>query len=319
MSALRPSSRDDDEAVLRVLAAREARDFGLTDFLRGFLTHQWRVAGFEPSTDAVVAEHGGVTVGYAALFDEGALAFVDPDHEGEDVGRQLLAWVEERALKSRRTCHRQLVAGSNERAHALLAGAGYGKIRSVIEMARALDPPPEPPSVPAGIRFDELDVAADGRAVHAADAASFADNADYREVSFESFFDEHLSGPGLEPALSRVARRGEAIAGFTVCRRHPDDVGYVDLLAVDPSERGRGLGTALLLTAFAEFASAGLREARLDVASDNSRGLRLYDRAGMTKRVHVDVFEKQVDYVGRKARVTAAAGPTSAARRVHAG
>jgi mycothiol synthase len=309
MCALRPSSRDDDEAVLRVLAAREARDFGVADFLHGFLTNQWRVAGFEPSTDAVVAEAGGVALGYAALFDEGALAFVDPNHEGEGVGLQLLAWVEGRALKSRRTCHRQVVAGGNEHGHALLAGAGYRKIRSVIEMARALEPPPEPPSVPAGIRLDRLDVAADGHAVHAADAASFAGNADYREVSFASFHDEHLSAPGLEPAFSRVARRAEAVAGFTVCRRQAEGVGYVDLLAVDPSERGRGLGIALLLTAFADFASGGLREARLDVASDNERGLRLYDRAGMTERVHVDVFEKQVDYVGGKARVIAGAGP----------
>jgi mycothiol synthase len=310
MSALRPSSRDDDEAVLRVLAAREARDFGVADFVRGFLISQWRVSDFEPGTDAVVAEDGAAAIGYAALFDEGAIAFVDPEHEGDGVDRQLLAWVERRALKTRRTRHRQLVAGSNERGQALLAGAGYRKVRSVIQMARALDPPPQPPSVPAGIRLDQLDVAADGRAVHATDAAAFADNADYREVSFQCFYDEHLSGPGLEPALSRVARRGEVVVGFSVCRRHPEGVGYVDLLAVDPSERGRGLGIALLLTAFADFASSGLREARLDVASDNPRGLRLYDRAGMSERVRVDVFEKQVDYVGGKARLKVGAGPS---------
>jgi mycothiol synthase len=319
MSALRPSSRDDDQAVLRVLAAREARDFGVADFVRGFLIDQWRVSKFEPATDAVVAEHAGVAVGYAALFDEGAIAFVDPEHERQGAGGKLLSWVEGRALKARRTCHRQLVAGSNERGHALLGGAGYRKVRSVIEMARTLEPLPEPPPIPAGVRLDQLDLAADGRAVHAADAASFAGNADYREVSFQSFYDEHLSGPGLEPGFSRVARRGDAIAGFTVCRRHPDDVGYVDLLAVDPNERGRGLGTALLLTAFADFASAGLREARLDVASDNPRGLRLYDRAGMTERVHIDVFEKRVDYVGKKAPMTARAGPASAPRRFRAG
>jgi mycothiol synthase len=310
MSALRPSSRDDDEAVLRVLAAREARDFGVADFVRGFLTNQWRVSEFEPTTDAVVAEEDGVPIGYAALFEEGALAFVDPEHERKGAGGQLLAWAEGRARKARRTGHRQLVAGSNERGQALLARAGYRKVRSVVQMARALEPPPEPPSVPAGIRLDQLDVAADGRAVHATDAAAFADNADYREVSFQSFHDEHLSGPGLEPAFSRVARRGEAVAGFTVCRRQPEGVGYVDLLAVDPGERGRGLGIALLLTAFADFASGGLREARLDVASDNPRGLRLYDRAGMSERVRVDVFEKQVDYVGGKARLKVGAGPS---------
>ena len=74
--------------------------------------------------------------------------------------------------------------------------------------------------------------------------------------------------------------------------------GYVDLLAVDPSERGRGLGVSLLLTAFEDFARAGLREAWLDVASDNPRGLRLYHRAGMTERVRIDVYEKPVHFGG---------------------
>ena len=110
MSALRPSNRDDDEAVLRVLAAREARDFGIADFVRGFLINQWRVSKFEPSTDAIVAEDGGAVIGYAALFDEGAIAFVDPEHERKGAGGKLLSWVEGRAIKSRRTCHRQLVA-----------------------------------------------------------------------------------------------------------------------------------------------------------------------------------------------------------------
>ena len=95
-----------------------------------------------------------------------------------------------------------------------------------------------------------------------------------------------------------MARRGDAIAGFTLCRQQPEGSGYVDLLAVDPSERGRGLGTSLLLTAFECFARAGLREAWLDVASDNPRGLRLYDRAGMSERLRVDVYEKPVQYIG---------------------
>jgi ribosomal protein S18 acetylase RimI-like enzyme len=89
-----------------------------------------------------------------------------------------------------------------------------------------------------------------------------------------------------------VARRGSTIAGFTICRRSGPDTGYVDLLAVDERERARGLGTLLLLRAFAAFARAGLREAQLETASDNPRALRLYERAGMSVRHRVDVFEK---------------------------
>ncbi len=63
------------------------------------------------------------------------------------------------------------------------------------------------------------------------------------------------------------------IAGFLLARRFAEDaVGYVDIFAVDPRHQRRGVGTALLASAFAAFAAAGLREAQLGVASDNPRG-----------------------------------------------
>jgi ribosomal protein S18 acetylase RimI-like enzyme len=292
MLALRPSRRNDPETVLRVLAAREARDFGVVDFIRGFLVERWRIDEFEPGADAVVAEDRGAAVGYGALFEHGALAFVDPDHEHKGAGSRLLEWVEARAVQAGRPCHRQVIAAANASGHALLGAAGYQRMRSVIQMTRALHPLQPVPMIPERIALDQLDVAADAHALHLADTASFAGTADYEPSSFEAFEQEHLQAPDLDPALSRVARRGEAIAGFTLCRRRRDRVGYVDLLAVDPRERGRGLGACMLATAFADFVRLGLHDARLDVASDNARGLRLYERAGMTERIRVDVFEK---------------------------
>ena len=294
--ALRPSSHDDDDDVLRVLAAREAHDFGLAEFIRGFLLERWREQRFRPEADAVVAHDGDVVVGYAGLFEQGALVFVDPGHERQGAGSRLREWVEAQAEERRRSHHRQVIAHENAGAHALLAAAGYQQIRSVIQMAKALDAAAPAPPPPAEITLARLNLPADGRALHLADTASFAGNADFEPSSFESFDQEHLQSPHLDLELSRVARRGGAIVGFTLCRRQPDGTGYVDLLAVDPSERGRGLGTSLLLTAFECFARAGLREAWLDVASDNARGLRLYDRAGMSERLRVDVYEKPVQY-----------------------
>jgi ribosomal protein S18 acetylase RimI-like enzyme len=184
-----------------------------------------------------------------------------------------------------------------------LTAAGYQHVRSVIQMAQTTAAAvPAPP--PAGITLAALDLPADARALHLADTASFAGNADYEPSSFESFELEHLRSPYVDRELSRVARRGESIAGFTLCRRSPEGSGYVDLLAVDPSERGRGLGTSLLLTAFEAFARAGLRDASLDVASDNPRGLRLYHRAGMSERLRVDVYEKPVNFIARGTRAT---------------
>ncbi|MGZ4325941.1 MAG: GNAT family N-acetyltransferase [Solirubrobacteraceae bacterium] len=290
--------------MLRVLAAREARDFGVADFIRGFLLERWREQRFRPEADAVVAQDGDVVVGYAGLFEQGALVFVDPGHERQGVGSRLREWAEALAEERRRSHHRQVIAHGNTGAHALLEAAGYQQVRSVIQMAKALEAAATAPAPPPGITLAPLDLPTDARALHLADTASFAGNADYQPSSFESFEQDHLQSPYLDTDLSRVARRGDAIAGFTLCRRQPEGSGYVDLLAVDPSERGRGLGTSLLLTAFADFARAGLRDAWLDVASDNPRGLRLYDRAGMSERLRVDVYEKPVRFIGNGARHT---------------
>jgi mycothiol synthase len=303
--ALRPSSRDDDDDVLRVLAAREARDFGVVDFISGFLLERWREQRFDPETDAVVALDGDVVVGYAGLFEHGALAFVDPSCERQGVGSRLREWAEALAVERRRSHHRQVIAHGNADGHALLTAAGYDQVRSVIQMAKSIQPVTPAPPPPAGITLAPLDLPADARALHLADTASFAGNADFQPSSFESFELEHLQSPYLDHALSRVARRADAIAGFTLCRRNAEGSGYVDLLAVDPSERGRGLGTGLLLTAFEAFARAGLRDAWLDVASDNPRGLRLYHRAGMSERLRVDVHEKPVTFTRSGTRATA--------------
>ena len=87
---------------------------------------------------------------------------------------------------------------------------------------------------------------------------------------------------------------GQRLMREAVCRRWGPSVGYIDLLAVIEPERGQGLGSLLLLSAFADFAYMGLGEATLDVASDNQRALRVYERAGMTARHRINVFEKRI-------------------------
>lgn len=292
MLPLRPATREDAAAVLAVLQARDRHDFGAGDFTRRELTAQWRDPEFVPETDSVVADNGGAVAGYATLVPAGAIAFVDPAREGEGVGSSLLGWLERRARELGRDVHRQAVAERNAAGLALLTGRGYVRVRSLLEMAISVQPPPPAPDPPGGIVLHELDVAADAAAIHAADAAAFADNADYHPETLEAFIAEHLDAPALDPALSRVARRGDAIAAFALCQRREGRGGYIDILAVDPGERRRGLGMKLLRTIFANCAAAGLPEVALGVASDNQRAQRLYRRAGMTARNRVEVLEK---------------------------
>ena len=48
----------------------------------------------------------------------------------------------------------------------------------------------------------------------------------------------------------------------------------------------------MLRSAFAAFAEAGLREARLGVASYNPRALHVYERLGMKERFRFDIYER---------------------------
>jgi mycothiol synthase len=281
--------------VLELLAARDLVDLDDLGFTREVLIDEWRVSSFDPAADAVVAAQDAAVVGYGAVFEGGTLAFVDPGREGEGVGSALLAWVQERAVELGRPSHRQRVAARNVAAQRLFQAAGYRRVRSVWQLRRDLSTLPPLPDPPDGITLHELDPERDAAELHALDDRAFADSLDYTPASLQSFHDEHLASEDLDPSLSRVARRGGAAVGFTLCRRRGRGVGYVDILGVDPAEQGRGVGHLLLLSSFTAFAAAGLREAQLEVISDNPRALRLYERVGMTRGHHLEVFEKPID------------------------
>lgn len=163
-------------------------------------------------------------------------------------------------------------------------------------MARPLDRGVTAVDPPAGISLRPLDPESDGRALHALDAESFASSPDYVPESYEMFVQEHLRAHDVAPELSLVAQDGVQVVGFVLarCWQH-EGSGYVDLLAVAPGHQRRGIGTALLTHGFAGFASAGLVRAQLGVASDNPRGLRVYEAAGMGPRFRFDVYERPLD------------------------
>ena len=59
--------------------------------------------------------------------------------------------------------------------------------------------------------------------------------------------------------------------------------GAVQNLGIDPSHRGHGLGTLLLAHAAQGFRRAGLRRMHLEVTTDNTAAIRLYERLGFRR------------------------------------
>jgi ribosomal protein S18 acetylase RimI-like enzyme len=78
-----------------------------------------------------------------------------------------------------------------------------------------------------------------------------------------------------------LARRDGRPVGWVAGRLLDSGRGYINTLAVATGERGRGLGRALLLCAFADLRSAGARGLALDVEAENQTALGLYRSVGL--------------------------------------
>ena len=74
-------------------------------------------------------------------------------------------------------------------------------------------------------------------------------------------------------------RRGRKIVGFAVSRMAADEAELLSI-AVDASQRGRGLSRDLLLTHLGHLAGRGVRKVFLEVEENNRPARRLYDWAG---------------------------------------
>jgi mycothiol synthase len=284
---LRPPTAADAEGVLELIVARDVADLGVPDYTLADLRQEWELDEVDLARDAVVVEdEDGSLLAYALVRSVGAQVIVPPQHTGRGIGTTLLRWADERGPR------RQWLSERDTAGRELLERNGYRLARHYWRMERDLGAPVEPPAPPEGFELRALDPRADAEAVHALDAAAFAGTPDDRPMSLAAFIEEHLEAHDLDPGLSLVAERDGRLVGLLITRRWDEDgVGFVADLAVDAHEQGRGLGTALLLNAFAGYRAAGLRAAQLGVASDNPRALRLYERAGMTQRFRFDVFE----------------------------
>ncbi len=289
---IRPPQPDDAEAIAKLVIAGDIAEIGEPDYTLDDLRDEWAARDFDLATDAVVVEESGRIVGYAAFRGSETLLIVDPERFGEGIGTALRAWAEDRAREKGLTTIRQDVGDRNTAAREHLTAAGYERERSYWRMELELDGSETPPEPPKGFTIRALDTVADGHALYLVSSAAFSRNADYRPETETHFDDEHLHAHNLRPELSVVAEHEGRVAGFALVRDHGDKIAYVDLLAVHPDSAGKGLGSALLRTAYAGAAQARFRSGRLGVASDNPNAIRLYARVGMTQRWRVDSYAR---------------------------
>ena len=152
---------------------------------------------------------------------------------------------------------------------------------------------PPPPEWPEGIGVRAYLPEQDGHAVYEAVEDAFRDVWGRPRGTFERF-SGFTRQEGFDPGLWFLAEGDGEITGACLCKAVTGR-GEVDVVAVRPPWRNRGLGLALLRHAFGEFYRRSVREVGLSVDAESTTGApRLYDRAGMRVAESYVLYQKEL-------------------------
>ena len=271
----RPATRADLRAVVDMFCAYDVAFRGGVDTDDTDFTDDWDKAGFDWSTSTLVLEDAGRIVGFATVVEEYADAMTTA--ERTELMPELLDWVE----RHPRTLEHYVPDPDADR-NVLLQSRGWLAARRFWRMRRELAGPTPAPVWPADVTLREYERPRDDRAVHELITTSFREIGGQHERTFQEWSGYLLDTEKFDPDLYLVAEAGGAVVGAALSQVMGSDYGFVRQLAVAPSQRGRGVGLALLRECFRRHAARGRPATVLGVDAGNPTGaLDLYEKAGM--------------------------------------
>jgi mycothiol synthase len=295
---LRPPRIEEFDAIRELINASARAVDGEDEYSEADLRTWLSSPKLDLERDVRIAEDEGTMVGYADVDPQGTDPTiwwsdirVHPDADAAAVVPALVKWLEDRS-------ERGLLRVWNPSKVPAIAAAyerlGLQPIRHSFRMAIEFDREPESPDWPEGISLSTLQTGEE-RAVYDAFRETWLDTWAPEEETFEEWAHWTYEREGFEPSLWFLARDGEEIAGFALCRVHETrpDSGLVGILGVRRPWRRRGLGEALLRHSFGEFYRRGFPRVVLGVDAGSPTGAtRLYERVGMQVVRRLDFYEK---------------------------
>jgi ribosomal protein S18 acetylase RimI-like enzyme len=271
--AIRPAQMGDLQDVAELIAAQNRAAVGVAGIDAELLRVEWEVPGYSLAEDAVVAEEIGRVTGYAAVNLRGGLSLAAPD---DAVADELLEPIVARArARGDKTLSFASVPGT---VLTRLAERHPFEIETeTLVMWRPLGLPVGEPAAPEGITIRTFRPE-DAEGVHALlDEAYCGWDPQYVPIRHADWVGWMTGDPEFDADVWWLAERDGALAG---CALHWKS-GWLKDVAVRDSERGRGLGAALVTTGLAEFARRGVRRVGLKVDAGNPTGaIALYERLG---------------------------------------
>jgi len=230
-----------------------------------------------------------------------AYAHFDPATEEESAAGELVVHPGKRRHGHGRTLLRALLAeaagpfrvwahGDLPAAAALAEAEDMARVRALFQMRRpAADPLPEM-KIADGVALRTFKVGRDEEAWLEVNRRAFAHHpeqgawtiADVLQRENEGWFDPD----GL--FLAESERDGKLL-GFHWTKVHPDGLGEVYVVGVDPASQGLGLGRTLTLAGLRHLQARGVPQILLYVDESNVSAVKLYESLGFTRHA-VDVM-----------------------------
>jgi mycothiol synthase len=283
---IRAATLDDVDQVYALLDARSRAAFGISELSRRYVEADFR----RIDADRFVAVAGGAIVGYAHLTSAHELVHAASD---AGVGDALLTEVESRGRERGFDAIEVTVVGEDKALHELVRRAGFVHQRDVLRMWRSLDGDVPQPAWPGGVAVRTYEDA-DAPRVHALlDEAYSAWDATYVPLAHEAWLAFMTDHEEFDPALWFLVEREGVLVACALHWHEHQRRGWVKDIAVRESERGAGLGKALLHEGFAAYAARGVERVGLKVDGTNPTGaLALYEQLGFATDRRYGIWTK---------------------------
>jgi ribosomal protein S18 acetylase RimI-like enzyme len=252
------------------------------------LRQRWDIS----STGKWVAVENGAVVGYVGLDEDQDFVHAATD---PDVGDALIAHVERQA-RARGFQHVKVVAVPED---APLYGAvqrnGYTLDREILRMWRTLNGHLPEPAWPGDVTVRSY-TDADAERVHSLLDEQYGGwDRSYIARSHEGWLAFMTVHDEFDPALWFLVERDGELVACALHWKESQGRGWVKDIVVRESERGRGLGKALLHLGFRAYAQRGADRVGLKVDSTNPTGARqLYERLGFVTDQRLGFWQKQL-------------------------
>lgn len=287
MAVIRDVTSDDLDPIFDLLTVRSRAAFGVSQVQKRHVEQELN----DPSSESWVAVDGGI-VGFARLGPTYVLACAAAAPETNDL---LLAHAE--AAARRRGFDHLIVYAFSEDAPlwALVERSGFTHERDVLRMWRVLGDALPEPHWANGVRVRTYTDADSGRVHALLDEQYGAWDGEYVPLSHADWLSFMTQHDEFDPLLWFLVERDRELVACALHWKEYEGRGWVKDIVVRESERGRGLGTALLHHGFRAYRERGAERVGLKVDSTNPTGApQLYEKVGFVVDQRQAVWQKRL-------------------------